>query len=159
MLDRDSNSWFLSLEPANQKYSGTLNYTISKLCNVLCAYEMNRRLAALGINHVAVNAFDPGLMPGTGLARDVNFFLRTIFNIIVPILRYIVPNTNLPSTSGLNLGSLAISEKYEGVTGKYFEGQKEIKSSDDSYDENRAQELWTESVKFSNVTSDEALFN
>src|SRR5262249_3303476 len=45
---------------------GRRRYTTSKLCNVLYAYELDRRLG----DDVTVNAFDPGLMPGSGLARD-----------------------------------------------------------------------------------------
>jgi NAD(P)-dependent dehydrogenase (short-subunit alcohol dehydrogenase family) len=54
--------------------AGRRAYTTSKLCNVLFAYELERRLRAekaVGSNgrSITVNAFDPGLMPGTGLAR------------------------------------------------------------------------------------------
>jgi hypothetical protein len=30
----------------------------------------------------------------------------------------------------------------DGSTGRYFEGMKEIRSSVESYDDNRAEELW-----------------
>ena len=40
-------------------------YSTSKLANVLFTYELARRLPV----GVTVNAFDPGLMPGTGLVR------------------------------------------------------------------------------------------
>src|SRR6478736_270684 len=46
--------------------AGRRRYTTSKLCNLLFAYELDRRLD----HGVTVNAFDPGLMPGSGLARD-----------------------------------------------------------------------------------------
>ena len=43
--------------------AGGQAYTSSKLCNVLCTYEMARRLEANGLNTAArpitVNAFDP----------------------------------------------------------------------------------------------------
>jgi NAD(P)-dependent dehydrogenase (short-subunit alcohol dehydrogenase family) len=47
---------------------GQRRYATSKHCNILCAYELARRLQASG-QSVTVNAFDPGLMPGSGLAR------------------------------------------------------------------------------------------
>jgi NAD(P)-dependent dehydrogenase (short-subunit alcohol dehydrogenase family) len=48
---------------------GRRRYTTSKLCNVLFAYELDRRLGH-GAQGITVTAFDPGLMPGSGLARD-----------------------------------------------------------------------------------------
>src|ERR1700722_11958172 len=54
--------------------AGRRAYTTSKLCNVLFTYELERRLrtekAGSNGRSITVNAFDPGLMPGTGLARD-----------------------------------------------------------------------------------------
>jgi hypothetical protein len=49
--------------------AGRRRYTTSKLCNVLCAYELGKRVKASPWQ-LEVVAFDPGLMPGTGLARE-----------------------------------------------------------------------------------------
>ena len=54
---------------ADQSQDGRRRYTTSKLCNLLFTYELDRRLGHGG-QGVTVNAFDPGLMPGSGLARD-----------------------------------------------------------------------------------------
>jgi len=44
------------------------------LCVLFYAYELSRRLQSEGYSTpeqpISVNAFDPGLMPGTKLARD-----------------------------------------------------------------------------------------
>jgi NAD(P)-dependent dehydrogenase (short-subunit alcohol dehydrogenase family) len=48
---------------------GRRRYTTSKLCNLLFTYELDRRLEH-GAQGVTVNAFDPGMMPGSGLGRD-----------------------------------------------------------------------------------------
>lgn len=55
------------LDPLSAK-GNRFRYGTSKLCNLLFVYELDRRLRAAG-SQVTVNAFDPGLMPGTGLAR------------------------------------------------------------------------------------------
>jgi hypothetical protein len=34
-----------------------------------------------------VNAYDPGLMPGTGLARDYSGFQRFVWRFLFPLLR------------------------------------------------------------------------
>ena len=53
---------------------GRRRYTASKLCYAMCAYELDRRLRAGGLSTPEVpidaNAFNPGAVPGTGLARD-----------------------------------------------------------------------------------------
>ena len=51
-------------------------YATTKLCNILCAYELDRRLQANILSTaerpIMVNAFNPGLVAGTGLGRPVN---------------------------------------------------------------------------------------
>jgi NAD(P)-dependent dehydrogenase (short-subunit alcohol dehydrogenase family) len=60
--------------------TGQRRYTASKLANVLFSCELARRLPA----GVKVNAFDPGLMPGTGLAREAAAPLRWLWNHVLP---------------------------------------------------------------------------
>ena len=56
---------------------GAERYATSKLCNLLFAYELTRRLAEQGRTDVTVNAYDPGLMPGSGLARQAPAVARS----------------------------------------------------------------------------------
>ena len=48
--------------------SGGKRYATSKLCTILYAYELDRRLRA-GHSAIASIAFDPGFIPETGLVR------------------------------------------------------------------------------------------
>ena len=52
---------------------GRRRYTTSKLCNILCAYELSRRLQKQQLN-ITVNAFNPGWvktdMGGSGAPRS-----------------------------------------------------------------------------------------
>jgi NAD(P)-dependent dehydrogenase (short-subunit alcohol dehydrogenase family) len=127
--------------PAN----GRLRYTTSKLCNVLFAYELDRRLGQ-GAKGITVTAFDPGLMPSSGLARDYSPPMRVVWRIVGPLLR-LLPNVNSLQTSGRRLAALAVDPAYDGVTGRYFEGAKEIRSSVDSYDTAKAADLWQTSER------------
>jgi light-dependent protochlorophyllide reductase len=120
-------------------FAGRQRYTNSKLCNVLTAYEMNRRISP----RVAVNAFDPGFMPGTDLARDYGAFARFAFRWILPVLTLFVPNVNRVAVSGKRLAELAIGPSYEGIRGKYVTTGRVRPSSLDSYDEEKARVLWT----------------
>lgn len=48
--------------------SGGKRYTTSKLCMILFAYELNRRLRASDSSVLCI-AFDPGRIPETGLTK------------------------------------------------------------------------------------------
>ena len=88
-----------------------------------------------------MTAFDPGLMPGSGLARDYSRLGRLVWRYLFPALR-VLPNVNSTRASGRNLAALVNDARFDGVSGRYFEGRREIKSSVDSYDRDMGRELW-----------------
>jgi light-dependent protochlorophyllide reductase len=124
---------------------GRRRYTTSKLCNVLFAYELDRRLGHGG-GGVAVNAFDPGLMPGSGLARDYPPVQRLAWRYLFPALR-VLPGVRSTRTSGRYLAALASDSRFDGVTGEYFAGRRPIRSSADSYERDKALDLWETSER------------
>lgn len=144
-----------------QNNGGAQRYSTSKLCNILWTYSLERRRASEPQRlSWTVNAFDPGFMPGTGLARDNTAFLRFIWYQILPritpLLRMMMgPNVHSTRESGQALARLAIGDDVQGVSGKYFEGVKEIKSGKLSYDEERQEELWGWTTKFVGRDEDE----
>jgi len=142
---------------ASLKYAGRQRYATSKLCNVLWMKALDRRLAAAntdsndgkspGTRRWTVNAFDPGLMPGTGLARDANAFEHFLWNHVlthlIPLLRLLVlKHTNTVQESGAELAALALGDSSGGRSGEYYEGYKVIGSSALSYDEAKQEDLW-----------------
>ena len=130
---------------------GTRRYSTSKLCDLFYAYELSRRLQLEGYSTpehpIAVNAFDPGLMPGTKLARDHGAFERFAWNVILPALRFTLPNTHSPNVSGKALARLVLNPALESISGKYFEGTRERASSEESYNQQEAAELWKASAE------------
>jgi light-dependent protochlorophyllide reductase len=124
---------------------GRRRYTTSKLCNVLFTYELDRRLDH-GVKGVTVNAFDPGMMPGSGLANDYSPLQRFAWRYVLPALRFL-PGVNSTRTSGRHLAALAADPRFNGVTGMYFEGNKPALSSADSYNIDTARELWDTSER------------
>ena len=141
-----------------EKYIGRQRYATSKLCNILWTYALQRRLERSTGKKWTVNAFDPGLMPGTGLARDAGALVRFLWHHVLPrtigLLRLLIsPNIHLPQESGASLARLAVGEDVKGVSGKYYEGQKAIPSSKDSYVVEKQEDLWAWTVK--NVARDE----
>ena len=136
--------------------AGRRRYTTSKLCNVYCTYEYARRLAgssALRLRSLPVNAFDPGLMPATDLARTYSAPLRFVSRYVLPALSLFMSNVNSPATSGRRLALLA-SGGEGSVTGKYYSDGKEIRSSAESYDTQEALELWNSSAKMTDLPSE-----
>ena len=130
---------------AEDAKDGRRRYTTSKLCNLLFAYELDRRLGQ-GADGVTVTAFDPGLMPGSGLAREYSSLQKFAWRYVFPVLR-VLPNVNSTRTSGRRLAALAGDPAFHGVTGAYFEGAKAIRSSADSYDLAKARDLWETSER------------
>ncbi len=106
---------------------GRRRYTTSKLCNVLFAYELDRRLRENG-SDVTVNVFDPGLLPGSGLARDYTGPQRLAWRFVGPLLR-VLPGVNSARTSGRNLATLVTDERYASTSGRYFAGLRATSSS------------------------------
>ncbi|OTA95922.1 hypothetical protein M434DRAFT_68456 [Hypoxylon sp. CO27-5] len=133
---------------------GRQRYCESKLANVLWTYALDKRLKQRAPERgISVNAFDPGLMPGTGLAREANPILRFAWNHILPrimpLLRFlIIDNIHHPKDSGLSLARLALGIDAGDESGKYFEGRKQIKSSKDSYDGAKQDDMWQWTVKY-----------
>ena len=116
--------------------TGRRRYTTSKLCNILCAYELSRHLQKQPLT-ITVNAFTPGLMTDTKLYRDSSQAQRSALSAII--------SRPVPEM-GSALARLILDSLLDNVTGKYFYGLKELQSSDESYDEQKATELWESSA-------------
>jgi NAD(P)-dependent dehydrogenase (short-subunit alcohol dehydrogenase family) len=129
-------------------------YSTSKLANMYFTYGLAARLP----KGIIVNAFDPGLMPGTGLAREHSglslFLWKFVLPRMIPLLRLaMTKNIHKPEESGAALARLISDSALASTNGKYFEGMQEIRSSVDSYDPVRATELWTESAKLTGLSA------
>jgi len=127
-------------------------YSTSKLANVYFTYGLAPRLP----EGITVNAFDPGLMPGTGLAREYSAPLRWIWSFVMPkvlpLMRLLISkNIHTPEASGNALARLITDPALASANGKYFEGMQEIRSSVDSYDASRAAELWESSATLTGI--------
>jgi len=141
----------------------TQRYSTSKLCNVLCAYELDRRLRAEGISTadkaIDVFAIDPGLMPGTGLVREFPQWAQSIFKNLIIGISPLIAGIRLPEESGRHVARLITDTTLTNSDAKYFDGLKETKSSTDSYDRDKAKDLWDTSVELSQLKPNETLLS
>ncbi|EAZ90743.1 SDR family NAD(P)-dependent oxidoreductase [Crocosphaera chwakensis] len=139
---------------------GRTAYTTSKLCNILCAYELSRRLEKQGLSTeehpITVNVFSPGLMPGTGLAQDYPPLAKIVWDYILPLFSFF-PKINSPQQSGQALAKLVEDPLLRQVTGKYFSGLQMIESSQESYDVEKARQLWDKSLELAGLSKDEVI--
>jgi len=125
-------------------------YTTSKLCNVMTAYELDRRFRQTDKPRVSI-AFDPGLVSGTDFLRHtpkpVQWLSRTAF--FDRLARRMGVTMGSLAFSGECLGRLAADPEFSVHSGKYFESNDgalvEARSSKVSYDQALARRLWDES--------------
>lgn len=125
--------------------AGRRRYTTSKLCNVLAAYEFARRVPP---SVATFNVFDPGQLPGTGIARDYRGIRGFAWRHVMPTLT-VVPGNDLhtPKQSGAALARLVLDPALAGTSGRYFSTTRETHSSAESYDSHKAADLWQASVE------------
>ncbi len=142
-------------------------YVNSKLCNVWFTYELIRRIAAAGIvskeRPLSVNAYEPGLVPGSGLAREYPPALRWVWLRVLPAIARVAtrftPAINPADKAGEALARLVLDPSLERISGKYFPSHArwgEAPSSEASYDTTRAAALWEASVRLTRLTPDES---
>jgi NAD(P)-dependent dehydrogenase (short-subunit alcohol dehydrogenase family) len=88
-------------DPAvNETQRAMDRYATSKLCNLIVTYVLSRR-------GVPAFAIDPGLMPGTGLARERNVVVRILWNTVMRVATPLIPGASTIRRSGRALAWLA----------------------------------------------------
>ena len=96
-------------------------------------------------------------MPGTGLARDYGATARFAWRFVLPVLRPFVPNVNSVARSGKTLANMVTEPRYDRISGKYFQGTRDVPSSKDSYDPAMAAELWESSAAMVKLARSETI--
>jgi NAD(P)-dependent dehydrogenase (short-subunit alcohol dehydrogenase family) len=153
--------------PRAGEFNGRLAYVNSKLCNLWFTYELVRRIDSAGLSTrerpLAVLAFEPGLVPGSGLARDYPPALRFVWNRILPglarVLSPMVAGINPAPKAGAALARMVLDPALAQASGKYYPSHtrwREAASSDASYDVDRARDLWEGSVRMTHLASGES---
>jgi len=90
-------------------------YATSKLCNIVTA-----RAFAATHREMKFFSFDPGLMPGTGLAREQGAAIQWIWNNVLPRLANILPGTSSTERSSAVLTDLLTGKLRGSHSGAYF---------------------------------------
>ena len=91
-------------------------YGNSKLGNLMFTFELDRRLRESGISNVSVNAVHPGLVK-TNLGRYMNPLVTKVFQLLPEFF------VLTPEQGARTQVQVALSEDFEGVSGKYYADQ------------------------------------
>ncbi|MEZ4769660.1 MAG: SDR family NAD(P)-dependent oxidoreductase [Caldilineales bacterium] len=122
-------------------YDSQVFYRNSKLANMWFAYELQRRLAGTGVTS---NAVCPGFVPEAIGDRRTATIDRLMYKQIL---------ARMPFARSLEQASssymvAATGPQFEGVGGRFIVDGKEKRSSDESYDEQKARRLWELSLQW-----------
>lgn len=147
----DPDAFALASQGRNGKPdSGGKRYATSKLCTILYAYELDRRLRAAGLPIQSI-AFDPGLIAATGLTRSLPPFAQRISRtgFVALIVKALGVTMGSIPFSGDALARLAVDPAFAAASGKYIQSRNgrliEAKSSITSRDPALAHKLWADS--------------
>lgn len=118
--------------------AGRTAYATSKLAVIYLVHALARRLPP----GVEIVSFNPGLVPGTGLARDGGPLTRFAFRTILPALT-VTPWARRPSVAGADLAAVVLGQT-GSASGDYVNGRRVERSSAESYDRGREEALIAE---------------
>lgn len=125
---------FDALRRPMQTTSGFPEYGVSKLCNVLHARELARRLEGTGVTTYAVH---PGVI-ASDVWREVPWPIR-------PVIKLFMKTTEEGAATSIHC---ATAPELATVSGRYYEECKEHEVASLAKDEALASELWRRSVEW-----------
>jgi len=125
-------------------YNSQIFYRNSKLANIWFAYELQRHLVGTGVTS---NAVCPGFVPAAIAARRKSSIQKFFYGQIM---------TRMPFARSLEQASdsymvAATDPALDGIGGKFIVDGKEKRSSDESYDEEKARRLWELSMEWCGI--------
>jgi len=114
---------------ASEKQLGLDRYATSKLVAILHVYAHARSMPEGGPRWFA---YDPGLMPGTGLARDRSAMERWAWSTILPVVARAIPGASTPRRSAATYARLLTGRLFPQETGVHldFSGLRTESSAD-----------------------------
>jgi len=125
-----------------RKFSGWQAYGQSKLAMILYTRGLAKKLEGTG---VTVNSAHPGVVR-TNFAKNNGGLVMLGF-------RFLGMFFISPESAAKRILYVATSPDLEGVTGKYFTKMHEVKSSQESYDDDSARRLWQISEQLTHLSS------
>jgi NAD(P)-dependent dehydrogenase (short-subunit alcohol dehydrogenase family) len=129
-------------------------YGTAKMYAMMAAYELDRRLRKAGMP-ISVNSWSPGVVPTTQAGRGMNPILKKIITRRW-FVNFMGSHLSTEEEAAQALGGLVTDARYAGVSGRYFDGFKEIPSSLESRDEKKAGIVWAQSIQLAGFSREHA---
>jgi NAD(P)-dependent dehydrogenase (short-subunit alcohol dehydrogenase family) len=120
-------------------------YATAKMYAMMIAYELDRKLRD-SKRQITVNSWSPGVVPTTAAGRDMNPIMKAIMTSRW-FVNFMASHISTEEEAGEALGRLLLDDQFCGVSGKYFDGFKEIPSSAESRDSQKARSVWQQSLR------------
>ncbi len=114
-----------------RRYKPLFAYGVSKLANVLFTYELARQFQGTATTATCLH---PGVVR-TGIWTESRGLLRLVVTLAKPFMLS-------SARSAQSVVRLAADPTLAGVSGRYFNREKEVRSSELSYDAGLAERLW-----------------
>jgi NAD(P)-dependent dehydrogenase (short-subunit alcohol dehydrogenase family) len=127
-------------------------YGTAKMYAMMTAYELDRKLRRAG-RSITVNSWSPGVVPTTQAGRNMNPILKMIM-MSGWFVNFMGSHLSSEQKAAEALGGLLIDAKYSGASGRYFDGFREIPSSEESRDQAKAKAVWEESIKLAKLDTE-----
>jgi NAD(P)-dependent dehydrogenase (short-subunit alcohol dehydrogenase family) len=129
-------------------------YGTAKMFAMMTAYQLDGKLREIG-RQITVNSWSPGVIPTTQGGRDMNPIMKKIMTSRW-FVNFMGSHLSTEEEAGRALGTLLVDERYSGVSGRYFDGFKEIPSSEESRDQQKARAVWEQSAKLVGISLDDS---
>ncbi|WP_179224494.1 SDR family NAD(P)-dependent oxidoreductase [Geodermatophilus pulveris] len=140
--------------PDGDPRAGSRAYATSKLAVLYQAHEWDRRHGA-GRPALRVNVHDPGLMPGTGLARGRSAVEQLAWSWLLPALR-VLPRVTTPRRSARALADLVLGRTHPRLRAGYVVLGEVTEPSPAAHDPARERELWQVCAELTGVPAPSA---
>ncbi|MFM9877959.1 MAG: SDR family NAD(P)-dependent oxidoreductase [Rhodoglobus sp.] len=123
---------------AAERERGGVAYATSKLALVTLSHDWAERLAASGRR---LNTYDPGLVPGTGLGKDMPGYMYWVWKNVMPAMR-VLPGATTSRTTSRHAVALALGDEYPELGDGYVEIGRLTKAEPVTLDLERRRALW-----------------
>ncbi|PXW33947.1 UNVERIFIED_CONTAM: short-subunit dehydrogenase [Williamsia faeni] len=116
--------------------AGRTAYSTSKLAVIYLVHAFARQLP----DSVQIMSYNPGFVPGTGLARDASRFEQFVVSRVMAALT-LTPIAATKSAAARLLADVALGSVV-ATSGEYIDRGRVVRSSNESFDRARENELW-----------------
>lgn len=124
--------------PSAEREAGGIAYASSKLALVTLAHRWARELASDGVR---LNTYDPGLVAGTGLGRDMPGYRYWVWRRLMPAMS-VLPGATTPGVTGRHAVELALGDAHPDLHDGYVEIGRVTRAEAVTFDDARQSALW-----------------